>query len=67
MEPGFRKIIHPETGNIAEVPESSLSHHYRAGWAPLDESPEPDPEPDPEPVRAAAAAAEISSESTEGE
>jgi hypothetical protein len=60
MEPGFRKIIHPETGNTAEVPESSLPHHYRAGWALLDESPEPEAAPDPKPVRAGkkAAAAE---------
>ena len=52
---GFVKIIHPPTGSTAEVPESSLPHHYRAGWALLDESPEPDPEP-PKPVRAGAAA-----------
>lgn len=63
------KIIHPETGNIAEVPESSLPHHYRAGWAPLDESPEPDPVPDPRPVRAGKkpAAAEGSGDSKKGE
>lgn len=56
MEPGFRKIIHPASGNIAEVPVSSLGQHYAAGWAPLDESQEPPPPPpDPEPVRASAA------------
>lgn len=60
----FRKIIHPESGNIAEVPVSSLPHHYRAGWAPLDESPEPVPVPDPEPVRAPAPS---TSSSEEGE
>ncbi len=55
-EPGFRKIIHPPTGNVAEVPVSSLGAHYAAGWAPLDESPEPKPPPPaPEPVRAPAA------------
>jgi hypothetical protein len=53
-EPGFVKIIHPETQNIAYVPRSSLPHHYRAGWALLDETPEPEPAP-PKPVRAKAA------------
>lgn len=52
------KIIHPETGGIADVPESSLPHHYRAGWRPLadDEVPQPEPEPEPEPVTRAQAA-----------
>jgi hypothetical protein len=50
-EPEFTKIIHPTTGNIAEVPVSSLGFHYAAGWAPLDESPEPEPRA-PDPVRA---------------
>jgi hypothetical protein len=55
-QPGFRKIIHPDNGNVAEVPISSLAQHYAAGWAPLDESTEPPPpSPDPEPVRASAA------------
>lgn len=57
-EPGFVKIIHPASRNIAEVPQSSLRHHWAAGWAPLDESAEPEtaePEP-PAPVRAPAAA-----------
>lgn len=31
-EPGFVKIIHPETGGIAEQPESSLFQHYQSGW-----------------------------------
>lgn len=69
MEPGFTKIINPATEQIAEVPESSLPHHYRAGWALLDESPEPDPVPDPKPVRAGkktAAADQGSSDSEEG-
>lgn len=52
MQPGYRKIIHAESGGVAEVPESSLPHHYRAGWALLDESPEPERVPDPVPVRA---------------
>jgi hypothetical protein len=57
MEPGYVKIIHPETQGIAEVPVSSLPHHYRAGWALLDETPEPEaPAPDPKPVRASATA-----------
>lgn len=71
MEPGFVKIIHPETQAVAEVPQSSLPHHYRAGWALLDESPEPEPKADPKPVRAskkAAAAGSGSSDDTkEGE
>ncbi len=32
MEPGFTKIISPDTGATAEVPESSLFQHYQAGW-----------------------------------
>ena len=57
MEPGFVKIINPADQSVAEVPESSLPHHYRAGWALLDESPEPGPAADPKPVRKKAAAA----------
>jgi len=26
------KIINPPDGSVAEVPEVSLIHHYRAGW-----------------------------------
>jgi hypothetical protein len=59
----FTKIIHPPTGNIAEVPVSSLGQHYAAGWAPLDETPEPPPEP-PKPVRASKTA---KNDSKEGE
>ena len=69
-QPGHVKIINPADQSVAEVPESSLPHHYRAGWAPLDESPEPDPEPDPVPVRATAkdkAGAKDKSSSKEGE
>lgn len=54
MEPGFVKIINPADQSVAEVHESSLPHHYRAGWALLDETPEA-PAPDPKPVRAKAA------------
>lgn len=68
------RIIKPgkdgEPDLVAVVPESSLPHHFRAGWARLDESPEPEPEPDPAPVRrgrkAAAAAADDTSKQ-EGE
>jgi hypothetical protein len=57
-EPGFARIIHPASGNIAEVPQSSLRQHYAAGWAPLDESPEPETEPAPPAAVRAPAAAE---------
>ncbi len=52
------KIIHPVTGGIAEVPESSLPHHYASGWRLLadDEAPQPEQAPDPEPVTRAQAA-----------
>jgi 8-oxo-dGTP pyrophosphatase MutT (NUDIX family) len=58
------KIINPADQSVADVPESSLPHHYRAGWALLDESPEPEPAPDPKPVRAKKAAAADSSGDT---
>jgi hypothetical protein len=34
---GYRNvmIIHPETGNLAEVPDTALRQHYQAGWVPL--------------------------------
>lgn len=64
----FVRIIHPETQAVAEVPESSLPYHYRAGWALLDESPEPEPEPEPKPRRRTQAAAAASNDdSKEGE
>ena len=44
----FVKIIHPETGGIAEVPESSLPSHYRAGWTLLTEENAPPAEAAPE-------------------
>jgi hypothetical protein len=56
-DPDFVKIIHQETGNVADVPRSSLTQHYSAGWTLLDESPEPDPVPAPPPVRASKKAA----------
>jgi len=54
------KIIHPQSGGIAEVPESSLRFHYRAGWRPLAEDEQPaaaGPEPEPEPMTRAEVAA----------
>lgn len=64
----FVKIIHPPTGNVAEVPVSSLQHHYRAGWAPLDESPEPGEDLAPKPVRRKKpAATDAGTDSKEGE
>lgn len=65
MEPGFVKIINPATDQVAEVPQSSLPYHYRAGWALLDETPEP-PVPDPKPVRAKPAGKD-KTDSKEGE
>ena len=47
------KIIHPVTGGIAEVPDSSLPQHYASGWHLLadDEAPPPpEPVPEPEPM-----------------
>lgn len=68
-QPGFVKIINPADQSVAEVPESSLPHHYRAGWALLDETPEPETAADPKPVRAGkkAAAADAGSDTKEGE
>lgn len=68
-QPGFVKIINPADQSVAEVPESSLPHHYRAGWALLDETPEPGAAADPKPVRAGkkAAAADAGSDTKEGE
>ena len=52
------KIIHPVTGGIAAVPESSLAHYYASGWRLLagDEAPQPEAAPEPEPVTLAQAA-----------
>lgn len=52
------QIIHPETGGIAAVPESSLSHYYASGWRLLadDEAPQQEPAPEPEPMTRAQAA-----------
>lgn len=60
MEPGYVKIIHPETLGVAEVPAESLAHHYRAGWRRLTEAEEaeldqPAPE-EPAPMTRAQAA-----------
>ena len=36
------KIAHPDLpGQEIEVPEVSLPHHLRAGWAPVEPEPEP--------------------------
>ena len=56
----FVNIIHPPTGNIAEVPQSALPVYYRAGWTLLtaDNAPPADAEPEaPAPMTAAEAAA----------
>lgn len=53
------KIIHPQTQGIAEVPEESLPHHYRAGWRLLTEGEEAAlaaPAPEPKPMTRAQAA-----------
>ena len=36
-DPGFIKIIHPETGGIAEVAEAGQATWWRSGWVPLTE------------------------------
>lgn len=59
MEPGYVKIIHPETQGIAEVPPESMPHHYRAGWRLLsheEEKPAAATEPEPKPMTKAQAA-----------
>jgi hypothetical protein len=59
VEPGFVKVIHPETGGIAEVPEIGLFQYYLSGWRRLaaDEDITPPPVPEPEPVTFAEVAA----------
>jgi hypothetical protein len=39
------RIIHPDTGGIATVPDTSLAQHYRAGWALLADDLQPPAEP----------------------
>lgn len=34
----FVRVRHPKTGGEASVPKSSLAHHARAGWEPVDGS-----------------------------
>jgi hypothetical protein len=47
---GYRmvKIIHPETGGVAEVPDSALGTYYGSGWTLLapDDAPKPPTPPD---------------------
>lgn len=52
------QIIHPETGGIAEVHQSSLYQWYAGGWRLLadDEMPQPEAPPEPPPVSKAQAA-----------
>jgi hypothetical protein len=49
--PGNVLIVHDGLGpsSLSEVPQTSLSQHYRAGWrlAGKDDIPEPEPEPAP--------------------
>lgn len=68
LDPGFVRIFNPETQGTAVVPETSLAQHYRAGWAPLDESAEPEAEPDPvpDPVRAPRGAKKPAAASEDG-
>lgn len=58
-EPGFVTVIHPPTGNVAEVPESSLGQHYLAGWVILtdeEQAARDQPAPEPKPMSRAQAA-----------
>jgi len=67
----FVRVIHPETGGIAEVPESSLPVYYRGGWTLLTEENAPPADAEPEPPAPmseaeAAAARGGSSKTTKG-
>jgi hypothetical protein len=54
------RIIHPDTGGVATVPESSLAQHYLAGWTLLADDLAPDPVPaGPEPLTEAQVQADI--------
>jgi hypothetical protein len=46
------KIIHPETGGIAEVPDTSLWVWFRSGWRRLkaDDIPPDEPQAEPAPM-----------------
>jgi hypothetical protein len=59
-EPGFVKIVHPQTGGIAEVPRTALPEHYRAGWRLITDADRlptaPGAEEEPAPVTAQEAA-----------
>jgi len=44
-DPGFVKIIHPETGGVAEVSELGLAQWWVAGWVPLTAENAPPGEP----------------------
>jgi hypothetical protein len=70
MEPGYVKIINPVDGSVAEVPQISMPHHYRAGWRLLtdDEIAAADqPEPDPKPMTKAQAAKAAKAANAESE
>jgi len=47
LEPGFVRMIHPDTQGIADVAEGAVGVHAAAGWALL--TPENTPEPAAEP------------------
>lgn len=65
------RIIHPETGGIAEVNRSSLPQHYTGGWRLLtgeeDRALEPEPAAVPEPVTREQAAQAAQATETEPE
>jgi hypothetical protein len=46
------KVIHPDMGTVAEVPESSVGQWYAAGWTLLteDNAPAEEPAKAPEPM-----------------
>lgn len=41
----MRKMRHPKLEGVVDVPESSVRHHQRAGWEPVDDTSTPKAHP----------------------